>query len=61
MTRTRASVLDFLLDDRAATMIEYGLMLALIAIACVAAVRMVGSNTNALFDNASSEIATVVP
>lgn len=61
MSRFPLAARGFVHDDRAATLIEYALMLALIAIVCIAAVRVVGSNTSALFNNASSEIATVVP
>ena len=41
----------FLSDDSGATMIEYGLMLALIAIVCVGAVTVLGTSANNTFSN----------
>lgn len=38
-------------DDRGATMVEYGLMLALIALVCVLAVTAVGISLNGVFSN----------
>jgi pilus assembly protein Flp/PilA len=38
-------------DDRGATMVEYGLMLALIALVCVLAVTALGLSLNGLFSN----------
>jgi pilus assembly protein Flp/PilA len=37
--------------EEGATMVEYGLMLALIAVACIAAVTLVGTNASALFNS----------
>ena len=37
--------------DEGATMVEYALMIALIAIVCVAAVTLLGVNTNTVFGN----------
>lgn len=36
-------------DDRGATMVEYGLMLALIALVCIVAVSVVGQGALGLF------------
>lgn len=36
--------------DRGATAVEYGLMVALIAIVIIAAVTLIGTNLDALFD-----------
>ena len=41
----------FLSDDSGATMIEYGIMLALIAIVCVGAVTALGTGANNAFSN----------
>jgi pilus assembly protein Flp/PilA len=43
-------------DDRGATAVEYGLMVALIAIVIIAAVTLLGGNLSSLF----SEIATKI-
>ena len=37
-------------EDRGATAVEYGLMVALIAIVIIAAVTLVGTNLDLLFD-----------
>jgi pilus assembly protein Flp/PilA len=39
----------FIKNDEAATMVEYALMVALIAVVCIAAVTLVGQNTNGTF------------
>lgn len=46
----------FILDESGATMVEYGLMLALIAIVCIAAVTTLGTNTNATFQAAADRM-----
>jgi pilus assembly protein Flp/PilA len=38
-------------DEEGATMVEYGLMLALIAIVCIVAVTAIGTNLSKLFSN----------
>lgn len=43
--------------ERGATMVEYGLMLALIAIVCIAAVTLIGTN---LRDNIFNPIANAL-
>jgi pilus assembly protein Flp/PilA len=37
-------------NEEGATMVEYGLMLALIAVVCLAAVTLVGTNAQAIFN-----------
>jgi pilus assembly protein Flp/PilA len=44
-------------DDRGATAVEYGLMVALIAIVIIAAVTLVGTNLDLLFDKIGVELA----
>ena len=39
-----------------ATMVEYGLMLALIAAVCIAAVTLLGGNTNNMFNNIAGSL-----
>ncbi len=39
----------FLKEEDAPTMVEYGLMLALIAVVCIAAVTLIGTNLCDLF------------
>jgi pilus assembly protein Flp/PilA len=44
----------FVKDESGATAIEYGLIAALVAVVCITAMRLVGTNLTALFN----EIAT---
>ena len=49
-------LINFFKDEEGATMVEYALMLALIAIVCIAAVRIIGQNANTTFTNAGSSM-----
>jgi pilus assembly protein Flp/PilA len=51
-------IINFFKDDEGATMIEYALMLALIAIVCFAVVTGLGLSTNTVFDTMNSGLAT---
>lgn len=42
--------------DRGATMVEYGLMVALIAVVCIGAVAVLGTNLNDKFDNVATKL-----
>lgn len=52
----RKLIQKFRRDDEGATMVEYGLMVALIAIVCIAAVTLIGVNLSAIFN----QIATAI-
>lgn len=39
------------LEDSGATMVEYGIMIGLIALVCILAIQFVGEQTNANFNN----------
>ncbi|MET8760947.1 Flp family type IVb pilin [Lentzea sp. NPDC004782] len=43
-------------DDRGATAVEYGLMVALIAIVIIAGVTLLGQNLLALFNNIAGQL-----
>lgn len=43
-------------DDSGATLVEYGLLLALIALAAVATMTTLGSNIKTLFTSAANEL-----
>ena len=43
-------------EEKGATAVEYGLMVALIAIVIIAAVTLLGDNLAALFDNIAGEL-----
>jgi len=43
-------------DEEGATMVEYGLMLALIAIVCITAVKLIGTNLSSLFNTVATSL-----
>ncbi|MEO6834352.1 MAG: Flp family type IVb pilin [Candidatus Tumulicola sp.] len=43
-------------DEEGATMVEYGLMVALIAVVCIVAVTLLGKNLSTLFNNVAGSI-----
>jgi pilus assembly protein Flp/PilA len=45
----RTRIIRFTGDDKGATAVEYGLMVALIAIVIIGSVTLLGTNLNALF------------
>ena len=47
-------VAKFSSDERGASMIEYGLLLAFIAVICVIAVKALGENVSARFSSTSA-------
>jgi pilus assembly protein Flp/PilA len=50
MNRFTTMVRRFVKNDEAATMVEYALMLSLIAVVCIIAVTTVGANANNIFN-----------
>jgi len=54
-------LINFFKDEEGATMVEYALMLALIAIVCIAAVRAVGNQANTTFTGAVTAMGGTVP
>jgi pilus assembly protein Flp/PilA len=52
----RYSLLERAHDDEGATAVEYGLMVALIAVAIIVAVTLVGTNLSALFTDVAGEL-----
>lgn len=43
-------------SDRGASLVEYALLVALIAVVCILAIRALGSNANDSFDSTASAI-----
>lgn len=43
-------------DERGATMVEYGLMLALIAVVCIVAVALIGTRASTMFSQVATSI-----
>jgi pilus assembly protein Flp/PilA len=50
MEKLRQKMMELVNDEEGATMVEYGLMVALIAIVCLLAVQLIGTNLNAVFE-----------
>lgn len=46
----------FMKNEEGATMVEYGLMLALIAIVCIVAITLVGDQSNITFNNVGGSL-----
>lgn len=51
------SLKHFAQDEEGVTAIEYGLIAALIAVVIIAAVRLVGTNLDAVFDRVALELS----
>ena len=43
-------------DDRGASLVEYALLVALIAIVCIAAITLLGNNASTKFDSVASSV-----
>lgn len=43
-------------SEEGATMVEYGLMVALIAVVCIAAVTLLGTNLNTMFQSIAGSV-----
>ena len=51
----------FLKDESGATAIEYGLLAALIAVAIITAVTLVGTNLSDMFNRVATSVASATP
>ncbi|HEV3165846.1 MAG TPA: Flp family type IVb pilin [Isosphaeraceae bacterium] len=56
MSKFLAAMKTFSNDESGATMVEYGLMLALIAVICLAAVTSVGTGAKSMFNSVSASL-----
>jgi pilus assembly protein Flp/PilA len=54
----KAMVRSFIRDDKAATMVEYALMVALIAVIALVAVKVLGTNASSTFSTSASAIGS---
>ncbi len=50
-------VKKFVRGEEGATMVEYGLMLALIAVVCITAVGLIGTNAEGMFTGISGHLS----
>jgi pilus assembly protein Flp/PilA len=56
MLNLLGGIKKFVREEEGATMVEYALMLSLIAIVCIAAVALIGTNAKTLFTNIAGSI-----
>jgi pilus assembly protein Flp/PilA len=49
-------IVNFIKEEEGATMVEYALMVALIAAVCVGAVTLIGTNSNTTFNDVAGKI-----
>jgi pilus assembly protein Flp/PilA len=59
MTKLLRAVDAFVRDEEGASLVEYALLVALIALACVVAVTATGTNINAMFTRINGKLSTV--
>ena len=52
---------NFFNDESGATAVEYGLMVALIAVVIITAVGLVGTNLTAVFDGVAGKLVAATP
>lgn len=43
-------------DDKAATLVEYGLLLSLIALVCILAISTLGTKVSTMYTNAGNDL-----
>jgi pilus assembly protein Flp/PilA len=56
MTKFIAAAKGFVKGEEGATMVEYGLMVALIALVCIGAVALVGGQLQTLFNDVKNSL-----
>ncbi len=56
MQKLIAHVKGFAREEEGATMVEYGLMVALIAIVCIASVTSIGKTLNDVFSDIAADL-----
>lgn len=56
MKNLAAKVQRFLVSEDGPTAVEYAVMLALIVIVCLTAIRSIGQQASATFDNVATEL-----
>jgi pilus assembly protein Flp/PilA len=49
-------LINFFKDEEGASMVEYGLLVALIAVVCMVAVGTIGTNLNTKFESVGTQL-----
>lgn len=57
----RKLIYRFWSDEEGAALIEYGMLVGLIAVVCVVAVQLLGTQINAVFTNLTGVLAPLLP
>jgi pilus assembly protein Flp/PilA len=52
----KTALVNLVRDDSGATLVEYGLIVSLIAIACIVAITALGGKISALFNTIGSDL-----
>ena len=55
-----AKMIEFIKDEDGATAIEYGLIAALVAVACITALSAMGDSLVAIFEEVSTQLDTAI-
>jgi len=58
MEETMEKIIRFFKDEEGATAVEYGLMVALIAVVIITAVALLGTNLSTKFNNVATAVGT---
>lgn len=56
MKQLANGIKNFIQEDEGVTMIEYGLLASLIAVACIVAITAVGTNLNTVFNYVAGKL-----
>jgi pilus assembly protein Flp/PilA len=56
MTKPLAALKKFVRGEDGASLAEYGLLLALIAVVCIAAVNLLGTTVSSMFSNVAGAV-----
>jgi pilus assembly protein Flp/PilA len=56
-----STIRKFLKDESGATAIEYGLIAALVSVAIIGALSLLGNNLNTTFQTVADNLSTVTP
>ena len=56
----RKLVLRFARDDSGAALVEYGILVGLIAVVCIAAVTLLGTTIQAVFNTINLDLTTAL-
>jgi pilus assembly protein Flp/PilA len=57
----RRLIKRFQSDEEGAALIEYGMLVGLIAVVCVVAIQLLGTQINTIFTNLTNVLATLLP